>query len=191
MKKSEILYFELKTGFNDNGPAWIGRSVLSKSGSTIYSNGKAFSKYRGRFSNHIDIETGEEYWISGVKKNQEDRHWAGSGKIMIDSDCIDEYLALVNKKELDKKLFEIVTLKPSGASNTFHQIENEKQIVDFDDQLRFKELYQLSNDELRQLIEHYIESEKTAKYNKGRRYVKQVRIKAAEELERRESQNAL
>jgi len=38
------------------------------------------------------VETREEYWISGVKKNHEDRHWAGGGPVEIDLDVRDEYL---------------------------------------------------------------------------------------------------
>jgi len=34
----DILYIELKTGYSDNGPAWIGRVRYSKSGRTIYFN---------------------------------------------------------------------------------------------------------------------------------------------------------
>ena len=80
----DIRYIELKSGYNDDGPAWIGHVQESKSGRTVYFNDHAFQNRRGEYSNYIDIETGEEYWISGVKKNGEDRHWAGSGKITID-----------------------------------------------------------------------------------------------------------
>ena len=30
------------------------------------------------------METGESYWVSGVKKDGQDRHWAGSGKVLIE-----------------------------------------------------------------------------------------------------------
>ena len=39
--------------------------------------------------------TGDEYWISGVKRNREDRHWAGSGPVEIDDDAREEYETLV------------------------------------------------------------------------------------------------
>jgi hypothetical protein len=39
-----LRYIELKTGYNDNGPAWIGRIRLSKSSQTVYFNGKAFKR---------------------------------------------------------------------------------------------------------------------------------------------------
>jgi hypothetical protein len=50
----------------------------------------------------MDIETGEEYWISGVKKRGTNRHWAGSGKILIEENIIKEYLGLVGEDKLDK-----------------------------------------------------------------------------------------
>ncbi|MEL7002485.1 MAG: hypothetical protein AAFN93_07090 [Bacteroidota bacterium] len=69
--KSDIKYLELKTGYSDNGPAWIGQVSYSKSGRTIYFDGKAFQPVGSdrSFSNYINIETGEHYWISGVKKD--------------------------------------------------------------------------------------------------------------------------
>ena len=33
-----IKYIELKTGYNDDGPAWIGNVKESKSGKTVYFN---------------------------------------------------------------------------------------------------------------------------------------------------------
>ncbi len=75
--KSRIMYVELKTGHMDNGPAWIGRVTFSKTGQTIYSRGKSLRKIPGGgvSANYRDVDTGEQYWISGVKKNREDRHW--------------------------------------------------------------------------------------------------------------------
>ena len=101
----DIRYIELKTGYNDNGPAWIGRVKVSKSGRTVYFNDHAFQRCNGVSGNFVDVETGEEYWISGVKKDGTDRHWAGSGKITIDRKVVEEYLSLVTADELDKKRF--------------------------------------------------------------------------------------
>ena len=76
-----LKYIERKTGYADNGPAWIARVRLSKSGRTVYFNGKALKRTGGQGipGNHRDIETGDEYWVSGVKKRGVNRHWAGSG----------------------------------------------------------------------------------------------------------------
>lgn len=106
----EICYIEHKIG-NENGAAWIAAVKRSKSGQTVYFNGKSFKKRPGISGNYIDIETGEEYWISGVKKDGGDRHWAGSGKIMIDNSILSEYLELIEKTSLPKSRYEIVDLK--------------------------------------------------------------------------------
>ena len=63
----DLMYIELKTGYSDDGPAWIGYVKTSKTKKTIYFNDHAFQKYNGGYSNYVDIENGDEYWISGLK----------------------------------------------------------------------------------------------------------------------------
>jgi hypothetical protein len=41
---------------------------------------------------YSDIQTHDIYWISGIKKNGQDRHWSGSGKIMVDKNVVHEYM---------------------------------------------------------------------------------------------------
>jgi hypothetical protein len=101
-----LRYIELKTGYNDDGPAWIGRVKLSKSGRTVYFNGRALKQgVRGASGNFYDLETGDIYWISGIKRDGTDRHWAGSGKITIEAAAVDEYLSLIGEPTLDKSKF--------------------------------------------------------------------------------------
>ncbi len=102
-----IMYIEHKTNQNDKGEAWIGKAEFSKTGQTVYFNNQAFKKLKsgGISGNHYDLETGDEYWISGVKKNGYDRHWAGSGKIKIDKKIIDEYLSMVDFEIIDELNF--------------------------------------------------------------------------------------
>ena len=104
----DLMYIELKTGYSDDGPAWIGYVKTSKTKKTIYFNNHAFQKYNGNYANYIDIENGDEYWISGLKKKESNRHWAGHGKIMIDRRAVNEYLTLIDEKELPLNLFEII-----------------------------------------------------------------------------------
>jgi len=122
----EIKYIELKTGFDDNGPAWIAKVEYSKSGQTIYFNNKALKKIKkgGISGNYYDIETGDEYWISGVKKNGQDRHWTGSGKIMIDENIITEYLKLVDFNVLDNKLYDMIKIQKNFDKTRFNKVEN-------------------------------------------------------------------
>jgi hypothetical protein len=96
----ELRYIELKSGYHDNGPASIGWVTFSKTGRTIYYQGKALRRIPkgGNGSNHWDVKTGEEYWVSGIKKNGEDRHWAGKGPVPIDDDAREEYERITGRQ---------------------------------------------------------------------------------------------
>ena len=122
---TRLMYVELKSGYSDNGPAWIGLVTFSRTKTTIYFNNKAFKKSPGVSSNFYDIETGDEYWISGIKKNGEDRHWAGSGKILIDKKVVDEYLIITGDEKLDKSRFEITEILETRDKSEFVEIENQ------------------------------------------------------------------
>lgn len=124
--KSTLKYIELKTGFSDNGPAWIGIPEYSKSGNTVYFNGKALKSQNGTGieGNYYDLETRDEYWISGIKKNGADRHDAGGGKVMIDKNVVDLYLSQVHFNTLNKNRFELVDILPTDKQR-FSKIENE------------------------------------------------------------------
>ena len=108
---NNLMYIELKTGYSDDGPAWIGYVKTSKSKKTIYFNDHAFQKNIGNYANYIDIENGDKYWISGLKKEESNRHWAGHGKIMVDRRAVNEYLSLIGEKELPLNLFEVVDIE--------------------------------------------------------------------------------
>src|SRR5436309_895222 len=83
--RSRIMYIENKAP-GLTGPARIGRVTFSKRGSTIYYQGRAFQSLKGAGfkANYYDVETGEEYWISGPKKNGEDRLYGEAVPVEID-----------------------------------------------------------------------------------------------------------
>lgn len=92
------MYIELKTGYGDNGPAWIEKVRFSKSKRSVFFRGKELLNIGGSgLGNFMDVETREEYWVSGVKKNQQDRHWAGGGPVEIDPSIKHEYLKLIGR----------------------------------------------------------------------------------------------
>ena len=124
-----LKYIELKSGHADNGPAWIAYVRMSKTGRTVYFNGRALKRARGGgvAGNYFDLETGEEFWISGVKKNGQDRHWAGSGKVFVEAAAVTEYLSIINAVTLDSAKYEIVQLSVTTDVKQFHQIENTKR----------------------------------------------------------------
>ena len=102
---SVLKYIELKSGHCDDGPAWIARVKVSKSGRTIYFNGRALKQGSVGAGNFFDMTTGEAFWVSGVKRDGSDRHWAGAGKVFVEATAVDEYLALVGRPELDRTRF--------------------------------------------------------------------------------------
>lgn len=126
--KTEIKYIELKSGFSDNGPAWIALVSFSKSGKTVYFDGKAFQSTKGDRTggNYFDIETGDEYWISGVKKDLTDRHWAGGGIIGIEKRIQEDYLKLIDCKAIHPAKHKITEVSTEIPLEKFHELENEK-----------------------------------------------------------------
>jgi hypothetical protein len=121
-----LKYIELKSGHSDNGPAWIGYVTLSKTGRTLYFNGRGLMKLKGQRrgesgGNYIDMETGESFWVSGVKKNGQDRHWAGSGKVQIEAEAVPEYLKEIGAHTLDLSRCE---LRTPSARQTLRGCQN-------------------------------------------------------------------
>lgn len=124
--RSEMVYVELKTGYSDNGPAWIGTGFFNRTGRTIYFNGQILKRSSaGGSGNHYDLETGDEYWISGVKKRGADRHWAGAGKIEIDAGVVDEYLRLRDLSTLPSNQYTVVHLNNVPAKDVSVALENQ------------------------------------------------------------------
>ena len=122
-----LRYIELKSGFGDSGPAWIARVRQSRSKTTVYFNGRALKRATGGgiSGNYFDLETGEEFWISGIKKNGEDRHWAGSGLVLVEAAAVEEYLGLRKLETLDRKKYEVTDLIVQTDITKFKDIENQ------------------------------------------------------------------
>lgn len=123
----ELMYIECKSGYNDDGPAWVGYVKASRTYRTIYFNDHAFRRVTGYSGNYEDIETGELYWISGVKKRENNRHWAGRGKIMVDVRAVAEVCALIGEKSLPRQVFEPVTIEDRFPIARIETLLNERK----------------------------------------------------------------
>ena len=90
--RTKIMYIEYK-GDGLMGDARIGRVQFSKSMKSLHYKGKLFLSLKGTGfkSNFYDEETGEEYWISGCKKDGTDRLYGERLPIYIDEDVQEEY----------------------------------------------------------------------------------------------------
>ena len=92
-KKTRIMYIEDKSE-GLNGPARIGRVTYSKTGQSIYYGGRTFQRLGGDGfkANYFDADTGDHFWISGPRKDGQDRlHPSSSMSVEIDPDVHDEY----------------------------------------------------------------------------------------------------
>lgn len=93
VKKTRIMYIEDKSA-GLNGPARIGRVTFSKSGQSIQYGGRNFQRLCGQGfkANYFDEASGDHFWISGPRKDGEDRLYPTSAMpVEIDADVEAEY----------------------------------------------------------------------------------------------------
>jgi hypothetical protein len=97
--KSRIMYIERKAG-GVSGSARIGRVTFSKTGKTLFYGGKKFRSMKGAGfkSNYYDVETGDDYWISGCKQDGADRLYGQSIPVPLDEDVREEYWTVIRKE---------------------------------------------------------------------------------------------
>lgn len=95
-KESRVMYIENKNGDVFGADARIGRVTFSKSGLSIYYRELTFKKLKGGgiSGNYYEESSGDEYWISGIKKDGGNVHWAESATVAIDEDAQEEYYAI-------------------------------------------------------------------------------------------------
>ena len=95
-----VMYVENKDGDIDGASARIGWVRFSKSGSTVYFHGRTLTKIKGGGirGNFVDSESGEEYWVSGVKRRGTNVHWAEPVSVLVDEDAREEY-AKINQTD--------------------------------------------------------------------------------------------
>jgi hypothetical protein len=115
-----IMYVEGK-GEGLNGRARIGRVTFSRTGATLYYKGREFGRLGGNGfkANYFCIETGEQYWISGPRRDGTDRLYKSDWPVEIDEDVREEYWTGIRKRpELkDRKTASLSTTKRPNATN--------------------------------------------------------------------------
>jgi hypothetical protein len=90
--RRRVMYVENKSGTNQGVNARIGWVTFSKSGRAIYFRERTLLKGNGISANFFDEETGEWFWVSGVKKRGSNAHPAERAvAIEIDEDALDAY----------------------------------------------------------------------------------------------------
>jgi hypothetical protein len=101
--KSRVMYIECKAA-GLNGPARIGRVTFSKTGKGIYYRGHFFHSLKGQGfkANFRNEQTGEEYWISGPRRDGQDRLYVSNIPVEIDEDVREEYWTQIRKEPESK-----------------------------------------------------------------------------------------
>ncbi len=104
MLPPRIMYIENKSGqpagqSGVRGPARIGRVTFSKTGKTLYYDGKTFRSLKGHGfkANYYDVESEDHYWISGPRRDGSDGLY-GPSATPIDADAREEYWMLIRKQ---------------------------------------------------------------------------------------------
>lgn len=95
---TRIMYIEPKgmgDRQEDHNPGRMARVSFSKSGKSLRYGHKTFQRVRGECGNYQEEATGEFYWISGPKKDGNDR--LSPGLIEIDDDVREEYWCEIRK----------------------------------------------------------------------------------------------
>ena len=95
--KMRIMYIERKAGELE-GSARIGRVTYSKSGRSLYYRGKTYNMSEGFKSNFVEDDSGEDYWISGPRRDGADRLYDTGLPVEIDEDVREEYWTTIRNK---------------------------------------------------------------------------------------------
>ena len=94
------MYIESKAG-GLNGPARIGRVTFNKTGCTLYYKDLSFQSLKGSGfkANYRETQNGDQYWISGPRRDGLDRLYGKSALVVeIDDDVREEYWTEIRKQ---------------------------------------------------------------------------------------------
>lgn len=100
-----IMFVQLKTGYDtDAGPSWIANVRFSKSWSTVYFHGRTLRRVTGTAyanydANFFDVDSGEQYWVSGPKRDQTDARYR-HGRPTVEEDVRAAYEAFLDGASL-------------------------------------------------------------------------------------------
>jgi hypothetical protein len=114
-----VVYIEYK-GEGLHGSARIGRVTFSRTGATLYYSGREFGRLGGHGfkANYRDVNSGEEYWISGPRRDGADRLYKSNWPVEIDEDAREGYWVEIRRKPewKDRKQASLATMNRPNAT---------------------------------------------------------------------------
>jgi hypothetical protein len=100
--------------------ARIGRVTFSRTGATLYYDGKSFGRLGGSGfkANYSCAETGEQHWISGPRRDGVDRLYKSDWPVEIGEEVREEYWIQIRKKPewMDRSQTSLSTTKRPNAT---------------------------------------------------------------------------
>jgi hypothetical protein len=72
--------------------------TFSKTGLSIYHQGKTFLRIEGFKANYCDAGTHDKYWISGPRRDGKDRLYVSNIPVEIDEDVREAYWTEIRQK---------------------------------------------------------------------------------------------
>ena len=100
-----VMWIEHKVGDGLLRPARIGWVKVSDKGKRLDYGNQSFRTLRGNGlfkSNYYDVETGDEYWISGCRINGRDALYTTT--VEIDEEALEEYWINIRKQPRNKHI---------------------------------------------------------------------------------------
>jgi hypothetical protein len=97
--RTRSMYIESKPD-GLTGPARIGRITFSKTRRTLHYGDRQFRSLHGSGfkANYYDVATGDEYWISGPRRDGADRLYGERIPVEIDDDVRVEYWTEIRRR---------------------------------------------------------------------------------------------
>lgn len=91
-----VMFVQLKSGYNtDQGPSTIGWVDFNRSWNTARYQGRELRRTKGLWdANFIDVASGEEFWLSGPKRDRSDTRY-GAPTTSVDADAMEAYDAFL------------------------------------------------------------------------------------------------
>lgn len=90
-----LMFVQLKTGYDaDHGPSWVCWVEFTRSWATARFHGRELRRTNGVRGNFADVATGEEFWVSGPKRDRTDTRY-GPRTTAVDEDAREAYEAFL------------------------------------------------------------------------------------------------
>lgn len=93
---NRVMFVQLKSGYAlDEGPSWIALVKLNKTWKTATFHGRTLRRAQLADANFYDVENGDEYWISGPKRDRTDTRY-GHRTTLVEDDIAEVYDAFLD-----------------------------------------------------------------------------------------------